>query len=107
MFYSGVHNQLEIQEAPRNTAVNGHMVTLKCRWVSRSPVYWWSHVGGGSGELLSTDTTSINSTKYGIENPSKGQYNLQIKSLSDSDVGDYACNQGIIRYGAHVLRVGR
>ena len=86
--------------------MNGNTVKLNCRWVSSGSVYWWSHVEGGSGVLLSNDATPLNTTKYGIENPSTGQYNLHIKSLTDMDVGDYSCNQGIIRYGAHVLRVG-
>ena len=106
MVYLGILSQPEIGEAPRNTAVNGNTVTLNCRWVSSGSVHWFNHVGGGSGELISTDTTSLNATKYGIDNPLAGQYNLEIKSLSDSDVGDYACVQGIVRYGAHVLRVG-
>ena len=106
MVYLGILSQPEIGEAPRNTAVNGNTVKLNCRWVSSGSVHWWSHVEGGSGELISTDATALNTTKYGIENPSAGQYNLQIKSFMDSDVGDYSCLQGILRYGAHVLRVG-
>ena len=115
-FFSGIQAQT-IAEAPRNVAGNnGSTVTLNCRWDNTrgGAVQWWNHVGSGSGEGISSNGTFIppyGPGKYNIDSPTPGQYNLQINSLTETDVGDYACSTQLstpaLRYGAHVLRVGK
>ena len=61
-------------------------------------------------ELISEDATlwsGIDSTKYGIINPSTGQYNLEIKSLKDSDIGQYGCSIAPDYYITHALVAGK
>ena len=106
-----------IAEAPQNVAGNnGSTVTLKCRWDNTrgGAVQWWSHVDSGSGEQISSNGTLLppyGSNKYNIDNPKLGQFNLQISSLTKTDVGDYSCSTQLsvpaLQYGAHVLRVGK
>ena len=101
-----------IREAPRNTAANnGSTVILNCGWNNKggNTVFWWNR-NKDPDELMSRDATlesGINSIKYRIMNPSTGQYNLEIKSLKDSDVGEYSCTIAPVQYIAHVLRIGK
>ena len=105
-----------IAEAPQNVAGNnGSTVTLNCRWdkTREGAVQWWNNVGTGSGEQMSSNGTFIppyGPGKYNIDSPTPGQYNLQIGSLTESDIGDYGCSTQLstpaLQYGAHVLRVG-
>ena len=106
-----------IAEAPQNIAGNnGSTVTLKCRWDNTrgGAVQWWNYVGSGTGEQISSDGTilpSAGSGKYNIDTPTSGQFNLQIRSLTETDIGDYGCSTQLstpaLNYGAHVLRVGK
>ena len=71
---------------------------------------WYNHVPVGSGvRITNGDVIEDDSSKYVLTgNHGAGEYNLQIKSLTDSDVGDYACETQIAdaRYGAYVILVG-
>ena len=101
-----------IREAPCNTAGNnGSTVTLNCGWNNKegNPVFWWNFIKKPE-ELISRNSTlnsGIDSNKYKIINPSTGQYNLEIKSLKDSDVGQYGCSIAPDYYIANILRIGR
>ena len=103
-----------ISVAPRNTAgVLESTVTLFCAWqdTGAGRVQWFNHIGAGSGVKI-TDGEKIegDASKYGLTgNHGAGEYNLQIKSLTDSDVGDYACFTQLsnVRYAAYVIRVGK
>ena len=97
-----------------NTAgLTGSTITLYCRWdnLGISKVQWFNHIGIGSGIRLTDNSEILGDTnKYGLTgNHSEGEYNLQIKSLTDSDVGNYACFTQLndVRYGAYVIRVGK
>ena len=110
----GSEAQPSIRVAPRNTAdVPGNMATLFCSWdnTGGGNVQWFNHTGSGSGEIISNgDQILGDASKYGLSgNHGSGEYNLQIKSLTDADVGDYACftQLNIVRYGAYVLLVGK
>ena len=106
----GINSLPTIAVAPINTAgVEGNTVTLYCTWqdTGEGNVQWFNHIGAGSGEII-TDGETIKGepSKYGLTgNHAGGEYNLQIKSLSDADVGDYACftQLNIVRYGAYVM----
>ena len=88
-------------------------MTLYCRWKNTewSKVQWFNHIGGGPGiRITDNRTILISPDKYELSgNHGVGEYNLQIKSLSESDVGDYACFTQLndVRYGTYVLRVGK
>ena len=101
-----------IREAPRNTAANnGSTVILNCGWNNKggNTVFWWNIIENPD-VLISRDATlesGVDSTKYRIINPSTGQYNLEIKSLKNSDVGQYGCTIAPVFYIAHILRIGK
>ena len=105
--------QPTIAVAPINTAgLTGSTVTLFCTWQNSGigKVRWFNHIGSGSGIRI-TDGDQIlgDTSKYGLTgNHGSGEYNLQIKSLTDSDVGDYACETQLAdaRHGAYIIRVG-
>ena len=111
----GVNGQdPSISVAPMNTAGQaGSIVTLFCTWQNTGAgrTQWFNHIGPGSGvRITNGDVIEGDASKYGLSgNHGSGEYNLQIKSLTDSDVGDYACFTQLtnVRFGAYVLRVGR
>ena len=98
---------------PINTAgLAGSTVTLICRWENTGigKVQWYNHISPGSGvRITDGDVIEGDASKYGSTgNHAAGEYNLQIKSLTDSDVGDYACGTQLAdaRHGAYVIHVG-
>ena len=113
----GVTHAQTIVEAPVNKAAsNSTTVTLNCQWnglLAGHTVNWWSYTNPAvtGGILLSKNGNleeGVDSSKYRIQTTStSGQYNLQVLSLTDSEVGVYACNVGTNYYHAHVLRVGK
>ena len=112
-FLEGIQAQSpSIREAPNNTAANnGSTVILNCGWNNKggNTVFWWNRIENPD-VLISRDTileSGIDSTKYRILNPSTGQYNLEIKSLKDSDVGQYGCTIAPYYFIAHILRIGK
>ena len=116
-FYPGLVTDAQtLSEAPQNVAGNkGSNVTLNCGWNDRGAgaIIWWNHVEG-NGFQISSDgslSTGVDASKYRIANPATDQFNLQILSLAEADVGDYACytllSNPALGYGAHVLRVGK
>ena len=106
-----------IGEAPANKAgSNSTTVTLNCQWnglLAGHTVNWWSYTDPAvpGGTLMSENEhlrTGIDPSKYRIQTTStSGQYNLQFLSLTDAEVGQYACNVGTNYCNAHVLRVGK
>ena len=109
-FCLGGDAEPNIVVVPNNTAGHiGSTVTLYCTWRNTGigKVQWFNHVGGGSGIRITDNENIIGDVnKYGLTgNHGSGEYNLQIKSLTDSDVGDYACFTQLnnVRYGAYVL----
>ena len=106
-----------IGEAPINKArSNSDTVILKCQWnnlLAGHTVHWWSYADPAvlDGILLSSNgnlETGIDGSKYKIQTTTtSGQFNLQILSLTDAEVGRYGCNVGVNYYNAHVLRVGK
>ena len=111
----GINGQTPtISVAPINTAgLSTSTVTLFCTWQNTGAgrVQWFNHIDAGSGTRITDgDRIEGDTNKYGLTgNHGSGEYNLQIKSLTDSDVGDYACFTQLsnVRYGAYVLRVGK
>ena len=112
-----VINSQTIVEAPVNkAALNSRTVTLNCQWtdlLAGHTVMWWSYTDPAvpAGILLSRNGNleeGVDSSKYRIQTTStSGQYNLQVLSLTDAEVGRYACSVGTNYYNAHVLRVGK
>ena len=111
----GVNGQdPSISAAPINTAQQaGGIVTLFCTWQNTGAgrIQWFIHILDQRGIRI-TDGEKIegDTSKYGLSgNHGSGEYNLKIKSLTDSDVGDYACFTQLssVRFGAYVLRVGK
>ena len=89
---------------------------MNCQWndlLAGHIVSWWSYTNPAlpGGRLLSSNgslETDMDSNKYRIQKTStSGQFNLQILSLTDAEVGQYACSVGTNYYNAHVLRVGK
>ena len=88
-------------------------MTLFCTWqnTGAGKVRWYNHILDQRGDRITDgDVIEGDTTKYGLtRNHGSGEYNLQIKSLNDSDVGDYACETQLAdsRHGAYVIRVGK
>ena len=102
---------------PKNTAgLSNNKVTIPCKWNGWTPgvgeIRWLSFIGGPStGAPITNNQNVTDSHRYGVTgNHAAGEFNLEIKSLADNDVGEYACfsQLGPINYyGLYVLKVGK
>ena len=102
---------------PQNTAGElGSDVTLYCKWNNRNngSVTWRYYDPGSAstGTRISIDSDlepGLDPNKYNISGiHSDGEFNLNIKSLQDSDVRQYSCETAnwATNYGLYVLQLG-
>ena len=101
-----------IRTIPQNTAGSeGSSVRLECEWkdIGNGKTRWKHHIDSNKHEtLISEDSRVFDPTKYAIHGSTRDTFNLEIKSLKDTDVGEYSCETALanIVYGVHVVKLG-
>ena len=109
----GVKSQTAIiRTIPQNTAGSeGSSVRLECEWkdIGNGKTRWKHYIGPNKREtLISEDSKVFDPTKYAIHGTTRDMFDLEIKSLKDTDVGEYSCETALanIVYGVHVVKLG-
>ena len=67
--------------------------------------------GPSTGTIITNNQNITDPNRHGLTGDhAAGEFNLEIKSLADNDVGEYACQSqlgSINYYGLYVLKVGK
>ena len=101
-----------IRTIPRNAAGSqGSSVLLKCEWKDTGigKTKWKHYIDPNKHEtLISEDSRVFDRNSYAIHGSTRDIFNLEIKSLKDSDVGEYSCETAHAQmvYGVHVVKLG-